>query len=98
MDISPQDLKKKLSLKETDFIVIDVREDWEYEENHIAPVNIPLYSIPQRINEFKKWNNKKIIVHCNSGKRSQQAQKFLRKNGFENIINLAGGLDNYLKS
>lgn len=97
MDITPEELKKKLNLKDSEIIVIDVREDWEYEENHIATLNIPLYSIPKRLDEFEKWKDRKVIVHCNSGKRSTQAQKFLRKQGFNNIINLKGGLDNYYK-
>ena len=98
MDISPEELKKQINFKDTVIIVVDVREDWEFEQQHITPNNIPLYSIPQRLEEFKKWKDKKVVLHCNSGKRSQQAQKFLRKQGFENIINLIGGLDNYLRS
>ncbi|QNL22921.1 rhodanese-like domain-containing protein [Hyphobacterium sp. CCMP332] len=97
MDINPEELNKKINLKDSEIVIIDVREDWEYEENHIAPYNIPLYSIPKRLNEFKQWKNKKIIVHCNSGKRSVQAQKFLRSQGIVNVYNLTGGLDNFYK-
>ncbi len=97
MDITPEELNKKINLKDSEIVIVDVREDWEYEENHITPINIPLYSIPQRLNEFEQWKDRKVIVQCNSGKRSTQAQKFLRKQGFNNVINLIGGLDNYLK-
>jgi rhodanese-related sulfurtransferase len=95
MDISPQELSQKIQNNDPDYIIIDVREDWEYEIEHIAHQNISLYSIPDRLDEFRSWKDKKIVVHCNTGKRSLQAQKFLKQQGIDNIINLTGGLDNY---
>lgn len=96
MDISPQELRQILEENNPEYVVVDVREDWEYEAEHIAHVNISLYAIPNRLDEFKNWKDKKVVVHCKTGKRSHQAQKFLQQQGFRNIINLTGGIENYL--
>ena len=74
-------------------VVIDVREDKEFVEGHIInSIHIPLGSVQQRIDELKSYSNKPIIVSCRSGARSNSACGILRKNGFENVFNLKGGV------
>lgn len=96
MDISAEHLKNRLS-REEDLVLVDVREDWEFEELSICSTNIPLYDIPHRVDQFKKWKDKNIVVFCKTGKRGHQAQKFLLKQGLTNVLNLSGGLEAYLK-
>jgi rhodanese-related sulfurtransferase len=96
MEISASELKKRLADKDSELVLIDVREDWEHEMECITPNNISLYDIPKKINEFDNWAGKDVVLHCKSGKRSRQAQKFLRKNGYTNIISLSGGLDAFM--
>ncbi|MCS6818911.1 MAG: rhodanese-like domain-containing protein [Chitinophagales bacterium] len=66
--------------------LVDVRTPEEFSEGS-APgaVNIPLHEIPNRLNEFK--GKKHIVVFCRSGNRSAQAQRILKENGFNNVIN-----------
>jgi rhodanese-related sulfurtransferase len=74
-----------------DVVLIDVREQWEYDEGHIPNVKlIPLGSLPDRINEIPE--DKFVVMTCRSGNRSGQATKFLREQGFDNVHNMAGGI------
>ncbi|MFY0606926.1 MAG: rhodanese-like domain-containing protein [Cyclobacteriaceae bacterium] len=93
-DITPQELLKRSSEGE-DLLIIDVREDWEYEEFNINAQHIPLHSLPHSINSLIDWQHSEIIVHCKSGTRSSQAKKLLLKNGFSNVRSLLGGIEAY---
>ena len=75
--------------------VIDVREEWEFIENNIGVLNIPLADIPTRLNEIQHLKSEEIIVHCKSGKRGAQACKYLKSQGFMNVKNLCGGIEAY---
>lgn len=74
-----------------DVLVIDVREQTEYDAGHIANVTlIPMGQIPNRLAEIPK--DKPVIVTCRSGNRSQQVTDFLRQQGYTNVHNMQGGI------
>ena len=74
-------------------LVLDVREDSEYRDGHIIDsVHIPLSRLKERVGEITKHKARPIIVGCRSGHRSARACSLLKKNGFENIYNLEGGI------
>jgi len=86
-------LKNKLD-QSKDFVLIDVREQFEIEICKIKEsIHIPMGLIPIRINEID--SNKTIIVMCKSGGRSAQVCHYLNKNGYLNIYNLKGGIINW---
>jgi rhodanese-related sulfurtransferase len=91
MDIQPAELKERLAQNEK-LNIIDVREEWEWEENNIGVKNIPLGSLPNRLDELEQYKDQELILHCRSGARSGQAQKFLQQQGFTNVRNLIGGI------
>jgi rhodanese-related sulfurtransferase len=95
--ITATELKSKLSANE-DLIIIDVRESWEYDEVQLHPSarNYPLGSLPELLESLSELKEKRLVVHCRTGVRSNQAQKFLLKNGFSKVINLIGGIDEYI--
>lgn len=95
MSINPVDFQHKLAANE-DLLVLDVRERWEYEEENIGALNIPLCTIPEKLAELDPMKHKEIICHCKTGKRSHQAAKYLIKHGFTNVKSLDGGLVAYL--
>ncbi len=76
-------------------VIIDVREQWEHEEEAVVDRNIPLPEIPGKIAVLEPFKKEKIILHCQSGKRSHQGCKYLRKLGFEMVYHLDGGLMAY---
>lgn len=75
----------------SDVYVLDVREQWEYDEGHIpGVVLLPMSELPGRMSEIPK--DKNVIVTCRTGNRSGQVTEFLRENGFENVHNMLGGI------
>ncbi|MGA7986282.1 MAG: rhodanese-like domain-containing protein [Burkholderiales bacterium] len=75
-----------------DAVVIDVREDVEYAKGHIVGArHIPLAQLEGRAKELQKYKSKPVITCCETGNRSSAAIATLRKLGFENVYNLAGG-------
>jgi rhodanese-related sulfurtransferase len=76
-----------------DAIVLDVREDKEFNSGHIInSLHIPQGNLKTRLNELDKYKDKPIIVSCRSGHRSGQACSLLKKQGFETVFNLSGGV------
>jgi rhodanese-related sulfurtransferase len=74
-------------------VLIDVCEANEFNEGHILnSVNMPLSAIAKRLGELEKHKDKPVILSCRSGNRSGKAATILRKNGFESVYNLSGGL------
>jgi rhodanese-related sulfurtransferase len=75
-----------------DVLILDVREQSEYDAGHIPGVTlIPLNDVPNRLNEIPK--DKPVIVTCRSGNRSGQATDFLRQQGYTNVHNMTGGIN-----
>ncbi|EMR01869.1 rhodanese-like domain-containing protein [Cesiribacter andamanensis] len=90
-DISAQELKERLDKGETPYI-LDVREEWEFEEDNLGGQLIPLATLPAQIGEVKANKDEEVVVHCRSGKRSATAKKILEQNGFTQVRNLEGGI------
>lgn len=94
-DITAEELKERLSKGETP-VIIDVREDWEYQEANIAGAkNIPLGALPGQLDDLEELKDQEVIVQCRSGARSANAKAFLQQQGFKNVRNLIGGIQAY---
>lgn len=89
--ISVRELKAKMENRET-FTLIDVREPYEYEIAHIEGSRlIPLGELEARIGELPREGT--LVLQCHSGGRSEHAARLLQQAGFENAMNLEGGID-----
>ena len=96
IEILPQELKERMERGE-DILLIDVREDWEHARVRIPGAqHIPLAQLPQALSKIDR--DKDIVVYCHHGVRSMQACQFMKKNGFEKIRNLRGGIDAYART
>jgi len=90
---SVQPYEAALLINHEDAIVLDVREENEYKQGHIInSVHIPLGKLSERMGRLEKYRNRPIITSCASGNRSAQMCSKLRKNGFEKVYNLKGGI------
>ena len=90
--ISVQDLHKKLP--EGGVHVLDVRREGEWMAGHIAEAAWwPLDKFNSALPLAKE--NLSIAVHCKSGYRSMIACSLLQRAGFQNVINVVGGLDGW---
>ncbi|MDC0335755.1 rhodanese-like domain-containing protein [Pseudodesulfovibrio sp.] len=76
--------------KPDEYILLDVRQDWEYEDFHIPGARlIPLVELPDRMDEVDKA--KPVLVYCASGGRSMAAAALMEGQGFNDITNMVGG-------
>jgi rhodanese-related sulfurtransferase len=95
-EISP---KAAAAISGSDTIFVDVREKYEtdelaYDINGI--VYIPLSELDKRYTELP--SDKTIIVACRSGNRSKQAINRLKDKGYIKLINLTGGINEWVES
>lgn len=73
-----------------DVVVVDVREDDEWEAGHIdGAVHIAMMDVPGRLDEFP--GDRQVLVVCRVGGRSAQVTGYLRSEG-RDAVNLAGGM------
>lgn len=89
MDPSDINIEQMETLIKQGAIVIDVRSPQEFAEGHIpGAICIPEYNIQREIRNKVPNINSLIIVYCDSGVRSKNAQKRLQKIGYKQVYNL----------
>jgi adenylyltransferase/sulfurtransferase len=94
-EITALELKVKMDEKQ-DFVLIDVREPNEFDIARIpGSTLVPLSQLPNRYKELEKYKGKEIAIHCKSGVRSRKAINFLKQQGFDRLVNVAGGISEW---
>jgi adenylyltransferase/sulfurtransferase len=89
-EITSIELKQRLDRGDR-LKIIDVREPNEYQINRIPGSElIPLGDIPKRYGELNPEDE--LVMQCKSGARSGRAADFLRSVGFKRVLNLKGGI------
>jgi phage shock protein E len=79
------------ALIESGAVVVDVRTEEEFEEEHYPnAICIPVNEIAQRAAEIGP-KDKPVVLYCASGARSAYAARILKSLGFSKVVN-AGGL------
>ena len=79
-------------LRETEPLLLDVREPWEFDICHIdGSVNLPMSQLVQRIDEIPQQGE--VVVICHHGIRSAQVIRFLQPQTGAELVNLDGGVD-----
>ena len=82
--------------KQDDFLLLDVREEPEYDAARIdGSLLIPMSQLQARVDELEPHRARRIIVHCHHGQRSMRVTEALRDLGFERVQNMAGGIDQW---
>lgn len=77
--------------------LIDVREPVEFRRGRIpASRLIPMDEIPARLHEIDR--DKPAILVCRSGARSERVAQYLRALGYDQVYNLAGGLEAWVEA
>ncbi|MCW3076269.1 MAG: naoX [Bacteroidetes bacterium] len=93
-EITVQELKD-LKDSNADYQLIDVREEYEFDEANLHGELIPMGEVMDNVDKISK--EKKVIVHCRSGKRSASVIQALEaQHGFKNLYNLKGGILAYI--
>ncbi|MCU4165267.1 molybdopterin-synthase adenylyltransferase MoeB [Carboxylicivirga caseinilyticus] len=92
-EITANQLKEQIKKKQMP-ILLDVREDDEVALGTITgSIHIPMGEIPNRLNEIPK--NETVVVFCHLGIRSKNVIQYLQEQGYQNLVNLKGGIDAY---
>lgn len=93
MDITVKELKERID-QGTAPVMIDVREPYEWENQHLPGVRkISLGTIPAFLPDLtSELKDQEVVMICRSGGRSGRATQFLANQGFSNVRNLQGGM------
>lgn len=95
-EFDAQQLQHYLSNNDSPPLLLDVRQDWEYDICHLAgSLLMPMAKVPALMTELDR--NRETVVICHHGIRSRMIGAYLEQAGFDNIINLQGGLDAWAK-
>ncbi|HEY9189665.1 MAG TPA: rhodanese-like domain-containing protein [Sulfurovum sp.] len=100
-DINSEELEILLEAREegkVDFLLVDVREEMEYNMGHIKGVDML-----KPTTAFQEWahdlltgtKDKKVIFTCRTGNRSAQVQQVFMQHGHTGVINHYGGIVTY---
>jgi len=78
-------------------LLVDVRETSEFDKEHIpGALLLPLSAFDPEL--FPIIRDKKVVLHCAVGKRSESAGKMLINEGFTDIIHMTGGIEDWKKA
>ncbi len=100
-DINSEELQALLKAREEgklDFVLVDVREDMEWNMGHIKGADMlkPTSTFQQWGQDlFAQIKDKTVVFTCRTGNRSAQVQNVFRQNGHRAVINHFGGIVTY---
>ncbi|MFH5832619.1 rhodanese-like domain-containing protein [Halalkalibaculum sp. DA384] len=99
-EITVQQLKQKIDDGDA-LLVLDVREPFEKHQSDIGyeqTVLIPVDSLQDRVGELEEYKDKEVVCLCRSGSRSARACRFLEQQGFTDVKNLKGGINQWARN
>lgn len=92
IEMTATQLEQHLDSDNTSPLLLDVREEWEYQYCHIeSSVLIPMGYITRK--SYQLDTQQETVIICHHGIRSRQVALFLETQNFNHIINLSGGLE-----
>lgn len=90
--ITVEELKARIDAGEK-LNLVDVREPHEHAEFNIGGIHLPLGNImAMSTDEIDELKDQEVIFYCRSGNRSGQACMFAEQMGFNNVVNVVGGM------
>ena len=96
-EISPaelQQLREADAEQESPFLLVDCREQEEYDLVHIDGARLlPMSELVERRQELAGLEDRRIVVYCHMGVRSYNVVAWLREQGFQQTQSLQGGID-----
>lgn len=96
--VSPKEFCERM-VANPDAIVLDVRSPGEFNGSSRGSyghfqraININIDQLESRIKELEAYKNREILVYCSHSHRSPRAAYLLSTQGFENVVNMRGGV------
>jgi rhodanese-related sulfurtransferase len=91
--ITPEEAKKIMDSGK-EYIILDTREQDEFDEGHIpGAILIPYTEVENKAEKILPDKDKLILVYCRSGRRSKIASESLAKLGYTNVKEFGGIID-----
>ena len=98
--LPPHELKKWYE-KGEDFVVVDMRNDYEFKVGHFKDsINPNLENsrdLPKAIQKLEHLKDKKVLTVCTGGIRCEKMSGYLVKKGFKDVYQLDGGMHSYME-
>lgn len=98
--ISAEELERMYEADE-DFVVLDLRNDYETAvgkfEKTFDPGLALFRDLPKKMDTIAHLKNKKVVAVCTGGIRCEKATCLLKKEGFENVVQLQDGIHTYMQ-
>jgi rhodanese-related sulfurtransferase len=102
-EISVTELSEKLKSEEK-FVLLDVREAWELDQAKIEDSRLEVTAMsrlanegPAALPESVQKKEMPVYILCHHGNRSKQVTMWLAQQGYENIFNVQGGIEEYAR-
>jgi rhodanese-related sulfurtransferase len=93
IEITPREVSQRIERGDK-FLLVDVREKWEYEAAHIeGSVLVPLREVPTYLGQLTAAGD--VVCLCHHGVRSMDAAAWLRSKGVPGARSMAGGIDRW---
>lgn len=97
-EITPDEVREKLD-SDKDFVLLDVREQDEWEDSRITGAEYLGRGVIERdIEERYPNTDEEIVLYCGGGYRSALAADNLQKMGYKNVKSLAGGFRSWIEA
>lgn len=97
--VEPEEFNQILKEEDDETIILDVRSNYEHmvgKFKNAVTLDIDNFrDFPEKIEELKKFKDKKIVTYCTGGIKCEKASAYLLEQGFENVYQLHGGIIKY---
>ena len=99
-EITPEDFKKIIDGESDEYLIVDMRNDYEYQLGHfkgaIPAGTVNFREVPKLLERYKTAaKNKKIVWYCTGGIRCEKAAVIMNKAGFDDVYSIEGGVVKY---
>jgi rhodanese-related sulfurtransferase len=76
--------------------IIDIRNREAFQSGHIVgAINIPKADLEKDFNKLNKYKGRNIVIICESGQKAGEISVKLKKQNFENVRTLSGGINGW---
>ncbi|MGD8274386.1 MAG: rhodanese-like domain-containing protein [Thiohalocapsa sp.] len=94
--VNPSELRAMLAGHAPAPQLLDVREPWELDICRLeGAAHIPMRRVPSEVDRLDP--QRPVVVICHHGIRSQQVALYLEHQGFQQVLNLRGGIDGWAR-
>ncbi len=98
--LPPEELRKWYETQK-DFVVVDMRNSYEFASGHFANAIDPglenSRDLPKAMEKLEPLKEKTVLTVCTGGVRCEKMSAYLMNKGFKNVYQLDGGIHSYME-